>query len=122
MKLLILSILTLLAVGCTATSPDTANTQVFENSLTDSPAKFVIKIEPKHPTSAYEDGVEGYVVFDSIINENGVLEDIIIIESQPAGVFDQQALKALKFWRYKPAVINGKTVKVKLTERLDWKI
>jgi protein TonB len=108
-------------VGCSSTDDKSKSVTISNNSKIDSPAAIVVRINPKYPQEAFDKSIEGYIVFDAVINEVGKLEKIKIIESQPKGVFDSEALRALKYWFYKPAVVNGKAVKVKHQERLEWK-
>ncbi|MDC2890294.1 energy transducer TonB [Psychrosphaera algicola] len=44
------------------------------------------------------------------IDAVGRVIDIAVIESQPARVFDNEAKKALKRWKYKPQIKNGKAI------------
>ena len=50
---------------------------------------------------------EGWVSLSFTIDENGRVQDAVVMESEPAGVFDESALAALAQWRYRPRVENG---------------
>jgi protein TonB len=121
MKHILSVVLFFCLVGCASTDDESKSVSISNNSKVDSPAAIVVRIDPKYPQEAFDKNIEGYIVFDAIINEGGKLEQIEITESQPKGVFDAEALRALKYWFFKPAVVNGKTVKVKHQERLEWK-
>jgi protein TonB len=121
MKYILGVILFFCLAGCASTDDGDKPVVTSNNSEVDSPAVNVVRINPKYPQEAFDKSIEGYIVFDAVINEVGKLEKIRIIESQPKGVFDAEALRALKYWFYKPAVVNGKTIKVKHQERLEWK-
>jgi protein TonB len=55
------------------------------------------------------------------IDEVGGVTDIEIIEAQPKRVFNRAAKRALKRWKYKPKVVDGKTIKqTGLTVQLDF--
>ena len=45
------------------------------------------------------------------INEVGGVEDIEVIDAEPKRVFDREARRALRKWKYKPKVVDGKAVK-----------
>lgn len=78
--------------------------------------------EPKYPVVAAKDEIEGYVIASAIVNEKGCYINIEIIESQPVNTFDASMIEALKFWRYSPALLNGKPVKVKTSIQFDFKL
>lgn len=78
--------------------------------------------EPKYPVGAVKDKIEGYVIASAIVNEKGCYINIEIIESQPVNTFDASMIEALKFWRYSPALLNDKPVKVKTSIRFDFKL
>lgn len=52
----------------------------------------------------------GSVLLEFMVSEDGKPIDPQVVDSQPKGVFDQEALGAIRRWRYKPVVINGKPV------------
>ncbi|WP_288985923.1 energy transducer TonB [uncultured Pseudoalteromonas sp.] len=114
--------LVLLLVGCNSTDKAANSSTVYTNAQTDSPAKWVVKIEPKYPEDAAKNNVEGYIKFKAIVNEVGALERVEVIESAPKGVFEKEGLRALKLWRFKPALLNGRLVKVEYAGTLEWKL
>ena len=48
---------------------------------------------PKHPRGAQ--GISGWVRVECVIAPNGLVESVRIVESEPAGVFDQAAIEAM---------------------------
>jgi len=56
-------------------------------------------------------------------NEIGGVEDVKVIEAQPKRIFDKEARRALRKWKYKPKVVDGKAMKQPgLTVQLDFKM
>lgn len=53
----------------------------------------------------------GYVQLKFDVDTTGNTENIQVIESQPEGVFDEAAVRALSKWKYNPKITNGKPVK-----------
>ena len=66
----------------------------------------------KYPASAKKKGIKGYVVLSILIDENGRVDEVQVLESSPAGVFDEAALQGINAWRFEPAKYEGKKVKV----------
>ena len=45
-----------------------------------------------------------------------------VIESDPPGVFDKAAIRAVSRWRFKPRMVNGRAVPGKATQVVDFKL
>jgi protein TonB len=89
----------------------------------DGDATPIYRAEPKYPSQAARDGKEGWVKLSFTINEIGGVEDVNVIEAKPRRVFNKAAKRALKKWKYKPKVVNGKPMKqTGLTVQLDFKM
>ncbi|RUO26202.1 energy transducer TonB [Aliidiomarina minuta] len=73
----------------------------------DGDAQPIVRIEPRYPPAAARDGIEGWVRLRFTIDETGGVTDIEIIEAEPRRVFDQEARRALRRWRYAPQVVDG---------------
>jgi TonB family protein len=80
-------------------------------------------ITPDYPRFAEEQGLEGYVVVSFTVSETGTVSDISVIESQPVGVFDEQALIAAQRLRFEPRLVEDLPVRVEgVTYRFDWRL
>ena len=89
----------------------------------DGDATPIVRIEPKYPIQAARDGKEGYVILSFTINKIGGVEDVTVLEAQPKRVFNKEAKRALRKWKYKPKVVDGKAMKQPgLTVQLDFKM
>ena len=64
------------------------------------PARAKIIREPKYPVNAKELGIEGYVKLEFDLSTEGKPIIIHVLESAPAGVFDQAGIEALSTWLY----------------------
>lgn len=87
----------------------------------DSDARPVVRINPKYPTGAARDGVEGWVKLRFDINEIGGVTNIEVIDAEPKRVFNKAARQALRKWKYRAKSEDGKTMVQKgLTVQLDF--
>jgi len=89
----------------------------------DGDATPIIRIDAKYPIQAARDGKEGWVKLSFTINEIGGVEDVKVIDAKPKRVFNRAAKRALRKWKYKPKVVDGKPMKqLGLTVQLDFKM
>jgi protein TonB len=89
----------------------------------DGDATPIVRIEPKYPPQAARDGKDGWVKLSFTINEVGGVEDVEVIDAQPKRLFNKAARRALKKWKYKPKVVDGKPQRRPgLTVQLDFKM
>jgi len=89
----------------------------------DGDATPIVRIEPKYPIQAARDGKEGWVKLSFTINKIGGVEDVKVIEAKPKRVFDKEAKRALRKWKYKPKVVDGVPLRQPgLTVQLDFKM
>ncbi|TMO44298.1 TonB family protein [Pseudoalteromonas ruthenica] len=68
---------------------------------TDQP-QAVMRIEPKYPIEAAEQNISGSVVLRFQIAQDGSVNNVTVVKSQPAQVFDKEAVRALEQWQYQP--------------------
>ncbi len=54
---------------------------------------------------------EGWVRMSFDITESGTTDNIKILDSSPSGKFDNEAVKALSKWKYKPKIVDGIAVR-----------
>lgn len=100
------------SIGAMKVDKDVAKNTGFALSASDGEYLPIVKVAPLYPESAAERGIEGYVLLEFTVTETGATADPVVIESQPQGVFDQAAVKAVLKFKYKPRVENGKPMRV----------
>lgn len=89
----------------------------------DGDATPIVRIEPQYPIAAARDGKEGWVQLSFTINELGGVDDVQVIDADPKRIFDREAKRALKKWKYKPKIVDGKALKQPgMTVQLDFKL
>lgn len=68
----------------------------------------IMRVTPVYPSRASRRGIEGWAEVAFTINTNGATEDVRVVNEDPPGVFGRAAMKAVRKWKYKPQVIDGK--------------
>lgn len=81
-----------------------------EMSELDSQAIPLMQTSPSYPVIALQKGIEGWVKLRFDVDALGMAENIKIVTASHKKIFDKEALKALKKWRFKPGKENGKAV------------
>ena len=83
----------------------------------------IVRINPKYPTTAARDGIEGWVQLSFSISPNGEVIDPVVINAEPKRTFDREAIRAIKRWKYRPKVIEGVAqLQTGQTVQLDFKL
>jgi len=77
---------------------------------TEGDAVPIVRVRPKIPIEAIRNGIDGWVTLSFTIDELGGVTDVNIMEAAPENLFEDVAKKALKKWKYKPRLENGKAV------------
>ena len=69
-----------------------------------------VNVEPVYPDAARQAGIDGVVILEALIGEDGKVMDARIMRSIPA--LDEAALAAVRQWAFTPTVVNGVPQKV----------
>jgi protein TonB len=81
------------------------------------------RVDPAYPPQASRDGVEGWVKLGFTVSASGTVTDISVIDAKPSKVFNREARRALKKWKYKPKLVDGKPVaQYNMVVVLDFKL
>ncbi len=73
-------------------------------------AQLTTRIEPRYPPIAIQIHREGRVELHAIISTTGTIESLEVISGDP--LFIQSALAAVREWRYRPTILNGRPIEV----------
>jgi TonB family protein len=68
---------------------------------------------PRLPPEARAAGIQGPVIVEVIIDEQGAVTGARVIRSVP--MLDEPALTAVRAWRFQPTVVNGRAVPVRVS-------
>ena len=67
--------------------------------------------KPDYTDSARKAHISGVVVVEAIVNKQGGVEQVKVLKGLPMGL-SEQAVEAVKKWRFKPGTLNGEPVEV----------
>ncbi len=74
------------------------------------PALLTERVEPVYPALARQMRRSGRVELHALISEDGRIESLEMVSGDV--LFEQSAMDAVRRWRYRPTILNGKMVKV----------
>lgn len=69
----------------------------------------LVTVEPAYPPSAVD--VSGEVLLQLMIDEFGAVNEVTVVKAEPAGYFEESALRAFKAARFSPAQRDGHAVR-----------
>jgi len=97
--------------------PATPMAQEVAPAVNDGPIRYtqsltpVSQVPPRYPRRAQLDGISGWVRLEFVVNPDGSVRDVTVVEAEPRkGVFDQEAIRALSRWRFQPQFRDGEPV------------
>ncbi len=91
-----------------------------EEYLVSEMPQVLTEIRPLYPIEAKAKQLEGSVVMDILIDEQGVVRQVSVIEG--AEIFRPGATEAMKKFKFKPAKVEGKPVAVRIRYTLNFKL
>jgi TonB family protein len=77
-------------------------------------------VKPEHPIVAMKARVEGTVVLEALVDEQGRVADVRVTKSIP--LLDQAAMDAARQWEFTPTLMNGEPVPVLLQLEMDFRM
>ena len=78
------------------------------NAPVDGDTLAIVRVLPRYPSRALSRGIEGWVLMEFAIDELGLAVNPVVMESEPPGIFDRAALSAVKRWKYRPMIEDGR--------------
>ncbi len=66
-------------------------------------------VMPVYPESSKNRGTRGVAVAQVNVNETGLLTNVEIIEA-PDSEIEQAVIRAVKYWKFNPANVDGKAI------------
>lgn len=95
---------------------------IMTQDTVDAPPRAIAQAQPVYPSRARSKNIEGFVTFSLRVGLDGSVEEVRVLEAQPAGVFEQAAKEALLDWRFEPATYEGLPVATRMQQTLQFKL
>lgn len=99
------------SVGVGQAEPEPANDEPIVVGGAVQKPEILVKTQPRYTELARRAKVQGIVGMKAVIDERGYVTDLQVLKSLPMGL-DQAAIDAVSKWRFKPATLHGRPVKV----------
>lgn len=77
---------------------------------TDQDALPIVRFEPDYPPSAERRGIEGWVQVQFSVTRTGRVTDVVVVDANPPGVFEEESIEAVRRWLYNPKIEDGVAV------------
>ena len=75
--------------------------------------RVIRQVQPQYTSEAMRQMIEGEVVLEAVVRSDGKVGDVTVKQSLDAVYgLDEQAIKAVKQWEFKPGTKDGKAINV----------
>jgi protein TonB len=78
------------------------------------------RVEPEYPDVAQRAGIEGVVILEATVGENGRVDGVKVLRSQ--ALLERAAIDAVKRWQYEPLIYAGRPTPFVLTVTLSFSL
>jgi periplasmic protein TonB len=85
-----------------------------------TPPVALANAQPGYPEEARRASIEAVVVVKFVVTESGEVTGVTIVRGHP--MFDAAVLAAVRTWRYRPAIYEGRPIRVYRTAKLPFKL
>ena len=78
------------------------------------------RVEPEYPEDARQQKIQGAVVLDVHIGQEGAVQEVQVVSGPPE--LAQASIDAVKQWRFKPRRVNGRPAAMQTTITLNFRL
>lgn len=102
--------------------PAPAGDAVYTLNELDASPRPLARLNPIYPVQARMRKLEGHVVVEFVVNEEGRTEELLVVESVPGDVFVKPATRAIERWRFAPGTLEGKPVATRVRQKVNFSL
>ena len=77
---------------------------------------------PRYPKRAKRARIEGWVNISFTIDVDGSVKDVQVLSAEPEGIFENNTLRSVKNWKYKPQLLAGKATARRVVQTINFKL
>jgi len=85
-----------------------------------SPPERIVYVQPVYPETARRSRTEGTVILEIVVGATEDVTQVTVTRSHP--LLDASAVEAVKRWKYRPAMLGSRPVKVFMTIRVEFRL
>lgn len=100
---------------------DMDNVVMTEDAVDEAPTPR-LRRDVAYPPAARSKGVTGFVTLHVLVDTNGSVESVRVLEAEPKGVFENAAVDAVEGWKFDPATYQGRPVKVWARQTVQFRL
>jgi periplasmic protein TonB len=82
--------------------------------------KLITKVDPVYPALARQTHMQGAVIIDAILDEQGNVVEAKIVSGPPLLI--QSAMDAVRRWKYEPTYLNDQPVQAQLNVTVTFRL
>jgi protein TonB len=101
-----------------AVAPPTPPVSAPEEPRVDKAPVVLSQVRPVYPYRARVRGIEGFVEVRFTVRTDGTVAAPEVVAAEPPGLFERSALRAVRRWRFAPAVRRGRPVETRVRIRI----
>ncbi len=88
---------------------------VFNMSDLDHKPRIINRIQPIYPAQARRKEINGRVMLRFVVDREGRVRNVKVVRARPEGIFEENAIEAVRKWRFKPGYFSGEPVNTRVT-------
>ena len=97
-------------VGGVGSGSEVGEEIIFNAYELDQEPQPVVRVPPIYPYKAREQGIEGKVLIKLLVNADGTVGQVIIMDARPKGIFENAVMKSVPSWKFNPGKVDGEPV------------
>ncbi|MCC6207828.1 MAG: energy transducer TonB [Gammaproteobacteria bacterium] len=82
----------------------------------------LVRMPPEYPAQARMRRIEGFVDVEFIVDQDGRVRDVTVLNASPPGIFDRAAIGSVRYWKFAPKQDNGHPIQVVARQRIEFKL
>lgn len=82
----------------------------------------LVRMNAQYPQRAIRQKIEGYVTARLFINAEGSVDNVEVVQAEPRGIFEREAIRALYRYKFKPKMDGGHAVPQVAVQTIEFKL